>query len=588
MNIFKFSIPIVFLGLTFPKNFCSAIAKTKTLSQAYDISYLNDVLNPFFHCLIHLINYKQLDLRHPEIPIVLEGHGYGYKKTEVNRVARLKGNLRRRQKDSFRWKCVFHGFLFPKLPSTKIFMSKFECKHYYKEYWTGNIRESEAGFSNLFRHRDFWIYFTDRKSFKKWMPWARGMQQVQGATAQSFTGIVYISKSTQPPEWYISCRTCHPRKFTFHQQDPSDQSTLIQSFYKFASAIHPDKKFQVSDIFSQLPANYMKTAKLQSFDQISTNSTIDILTFSSIYPNSSYIFEITTYTNDVEIHEPEKIVIGINTATHAPNVRLSRSSYRFLTCDGLLQRELGGQRFVNLVSAYTLESWLALLILGLISAILLKLVNNMRRATDFVDSLLLPVAFLLEQGVNMPPSRHKLISSISILAPWLLMSVVLSNGYKGSNVTDLISPLKGVLISNFKELIDRNYTIFVPTLKAYEPRRQIFIGRDISRLGNSFYLFNMQLKNYGIGCGSKKIIAVVQNLLSKLFIVMGKHNMTVLDGILPCNKSAMVVYGSEIDEYEAKLKFLRPKSNIVKNKDELFEEQLGRHLKEVERTHINS
>lgn len=37
----------------------------------------------------------------------------------------------------------------------------------------------------------------------------------------------------------------------------------------------------------------------------------------------------------------------------------------------------------------------------------------------------------------------------------------------------------------------------------------------------------------------------------------------------------MVVYGSDINEYEAKLKFLRPKSNIAKGKDELFKEELG-------------
>lgn len=177
-NLVKFRVQIAFLALSFPQNLTTSKAAPKTFL------ILNDLLTPFSHCLIHLINYKYLDIRRPEIPIVLEGHGY--KRIKPKRFSRLEGNLRRRLNDSFRWKCVFHGFLFPKLPSPKIHMSMFECPYYYKEYWTGRMKtELDHGFSNLFRHRDFWIYITDRKSFEKWTPWVRGIEEVQGAQGNS-------------------------------------------------------------------------------------------------------------------------------------------------------------------------------------------------------------------------------------------------------------------------------------------------------------------------------------------------------------------------------------------------------------------
>ncbi|OXA48933.1 hypothetical protein Fcan01_16553 [Folsomia candida] len=443
-TLFKFCVYIVSFAASLSKSLgmSNATPNTNTLPSAYNVSYLNDLLNQFSNCLIHFINYKHLDIHQPEIPIVLEDPGYN--------IERLEDNLTRRQKDSFRWKCVFHGFLFPEMPTTVHYASQFECPHYYKEYWTGPISGREAGFSNLFRHRDFWIYFTDRKFFTNWATWARGIERVQGSKAQSYTGIVYISKSTQLPEWYISCRTCHPKKFTFHQHIPTDQTTIVESFYKIATTFHPDNKFQISDVFSEVPVHSMKTEQLQ---------------------NSTKYQQMLPRTNDLA----------------------SIGSYKFLTCDGLLQGELSGPKFGNLVSAYGMEAWVALLVLGFVSAIILKFIHSSGKVIVLSDTLLLALALLLEQGINIPTFRNKLLSSTCILAPWLLMFVVLSNGYRGSN-----------------------------TIRC-EARAQY----------------------------------------------------TLLDGIVSCNKSAMVVYGSDINEYEAKLKFLRPKSNIAKGKDELFKEELG-------------
>lgn len=301
---------------------------------------------------------------------------------------------------------------------------------------------------------------------------------------------------------------------------------------------------------------------------------VDILTFSAIYPNNTYIFQVSAHFTRIFGAEPQKIIIVINQPSQAPDMHMWRSSYRFLTCDGLLQRESSGPKFVNLVSAYRMEAWLVLLSFAFISAIVLKLIFNF----GYIEGILLPYAFLLEQGVSMPPSSGKLFSAICTLTPWLLMGIVLSNGYKGNNVTDLIAPLAGRLISTFQDLLNYNYTVYVPVIEYYDHKRDIFFEEDSgadSRLHHSFYLYTTHLKESEISYCHKKILAMIKHLLLKIFLIRRKHKITLLDGVLSCNKSAIVVYGNEIDEYEAQLKFLRPKSHIVKSKDELFQEELG-------------
>lgn len=52
--------------------------------------------------------------------------------------------------------------------------------------------------------------------------------------------------------------------------------------------------------------------------------------------------------------------------------------------------------------------------------------------------------------------------------------------------------------------------------------------------------------------------------------------MTLLDGLISCNKSAIVLDNDgEMDEYEAQVKILRQNLHIVKSKERLFMQSLG-------------
>lgn len=148
----------------------AAIKKNTTVKiTTYPISQLDRILSPFSHCLIHLINYKYLDIPSTKIPLVIERYP---SKKELKK-------LKRRQKDNFRWKCVLHGFLYPTMPKGSAPYSLFRFHPFYIEFWTGPAKKYQS--SSLFRHRDY-VYFTNRKSNRNWLQFAQGVHETQGTT----------------------------------------------------------------------------------------------------------------------------------------------------------------------------------------------------------------------------------------------------------------------------------------------------------------------------------------------------------------------------------------------------------------------
>lgn len=144
--------------------------ETKLNTTTYPLSRLSRLLSPFSQCLIHLINYRYLDIPSTTIPLVLE-------KYPSQKYLR---SLKRRQNDNFRWRCVFHGFLYPPMPNGWAPHSLFRYHAFYTEFWTGPVKVKKERFSNLIRHQDYYVYFMNRKSSRNWLQFAQGVQETQG------------------------------------------------------------------------------------------------------------------------------------------------------------------------------------------------------------------------------------------------------------------------------------------------------------------------------------------------------------------------------------------------------------------------
>lgn len=187
--VFATLLKIIISLTTIPQGFSAQgkpAPRILNLNPTQVYSHLEKLISPFPHCLVHLINFPYLNIPETQVPLVLERYGK-IRDYHGSRVPNYRKKLMHRQNDGFRWKCVFHGFLYPKTPKTwKGARDVLSFPPFYTEYWTGNfVWEPMA---HLYRHQDYYVCFTGEHSLNKWIQWVIG---VQGG--QSFMGI-YISK----------------------------------------------------------------------------------------------------------------------------------------------------------------------------------------------------------------------------------------------------------------------------------------------------------------------------------------------------------------------------------------------------------
>lgn len=436
----------------------------------------------------------------------------------------------------------------------------------YIEYWT---HTANPGYDN---QNTYFVMFSKNKRVSEWIEWARGIQETQRDWKQSNVGVVLMNteKISGFPEWYISCWSCHPNKFTFH---PASENSLTESFRKIARTVHPDKVFALWDLFGELERHVVKKTLPPTFTTITPTSNPDIMSFSIIYPNQSYI--VDSLSMSLEFMAPRRTTIQLYLPVTSTNsIRLTSISVRFLTCDGLATEESNGlQSFNHFLSSYQSEIWICLIIAILVIAVVIKVTIYMGRSENGSNNqapILLPIAFLFEQSIPIGPTLRKYFAAKCILAPWLLMCIILSNAYKGSNVTDLTAPLKPPLVTKFEQILARHYTIFVPQVRIYFPRVKKYMEYPKPR---SRFLSDVQNAQSGYSGYSSSFL---DNLHDSISIVMERHNITLLQAILNCNKTALAAYGSDVDNYESQLKVLLPQAkHIVKSEEHLFSVELG-------------
>src|SRR5665811_83012 len=61
----------------------------------------------------------------------------------------------------------------------------------------------------------------------------------------------------------------------------------------------------------------------------------------------------------------------------------------------------------------------------------------------------------------------------------MLVAVVLSNAYKGDNITKLAAPLKPILPETFRQLLDMNYTVY--TKVDYDTEIRLYENQNFTK-----------------------------------------------------------------------------------------------------------
>lgn len=131
-------------------------------------------------------------------------------------------------------------------------------------------------------------------------------------------------------------------------------------------------------------------------------------------------------------------------------------SFRFVSCGNRGHTSIPFQELINV---YSSTVWIFILMSCLIIAVtLLGFLQN--KSKDRVRLLLVPVKVFLEQGDPFGQDLIDIPKLRGVFGCFLLMGVILSNGYKYTNVYRLIAPKKSIPLNYFEELIKYNFTVY--------------------------------------------------------------------------------------------------------------------------------
>lgn len=124
----------------------------------------------------------------------------------------------------------------------------------------------------------------------------------------------------------------------------------------------------------------------------------------------------------------------------------------FVTCIAAMQ--VGALSMLGYVSAFDKFTWL---LIGLSSLITSTIFIRVLQRQKFSDAIVLSLFSLLEQGfIERTPKKFRWIVGV-----WGLSSIVLSNIYKGDNITSLVAPLPRHKLEHFQQLISRNFSYYM-------------------------------------------------------------------------------------------------------------------------------
>ncbi|OXA47950.1 hypothetical protein Fcan01_17028 [Folsomia candida] len=141
----------------------------------------------------------------------------------------------------------------------------------------------------------------------------------------------------------------------------------------------------------------------------------------------------------------------------------SRETLSFVTCGG---SSTSSVNFSGFISSFDVSTWISILTSILTFALFFTSIYTLRSKSPLTGlriSVELSVRALLEQGDHITESSKRFQTFINyIFCPWILTAIVLTNAYKGKNITDLTSPLRLEGITKFSQFKTHpiNFTIY--------------------------------------------------------------------------------------------------------------------------------
>lgn len=140
---------------------------------------------------------------------------------------------------------------------------------------------------------------------------------------------------------------------------------------------------------------------------------------------------------------------------------VEEETLQFLTCGGIQQ---GTFSFNGYISAFDKWVWMWFLVLICITSILPILIQISSglfvKLHRLSSKVVYPVIAYLEQGNNTASNVDRENYLYFLSGAWILSLVVLSNAYKGENITELTAPLSPTKPESYNDLLNKNFSMY--------------------------------------------------------------------------------------------------------------------------------
>ncbi|CAL8119822.1 unnamed protein product [Orchesella dallaii] len=297
------------------------------------------------------------------------------------------------------------------------------------------------------------------------------------------------------------------------------------------------------------------------FRDFQTWMSSDLMLFHVAFPNSNMTFSANTTDRTTMVGEIEFEDLA------TPYMAIEETGFKFITCGGGVR---GTMSLIGYVSAFDnwIWAWFAIFVIATSTTVVLSsgfLAADIRmfERISTLDYIFMPLDTVLEQGSSLHVSGNEVYC---ISAAWVLVGVVLSNAYKGQNITDLSSPIPPIKPTMFADLVEMNFTIYTyPADEEYidvdvilEPIVNLFLRRNatISSTGGYNKRPNI-LSKFIVEAGSvndivqkyMRIHEKVVNFTSIELFNSSRYTSYVryIEKIKSCDKTAFMGWSDEIE-----------------------------------------
>lgn len=205
--------------------------------------------------------------------------------------------------------------------------------------------------------------------------------------------------------------------------------------------------------------------------------------------------------------------------------RYAKDNLAKLRIVGCGRKGLDSFQFKTLANVYDKSTWLGILasMVAFPLAIWILLQNNIKQSSGMSV-----VKLLLEQGDPFPNSITRVKLVRIMLGLLLLMGIVLSNGYKNTNVYNMVVPRKPILYKYFKELLKDSFNIYTRSMNI-----------DVASSGFSSNLLQNTIDKYveTIGNYSFVLVSEVKSVANEYEYQQHYFNAPVLTNSSRCDQT---------------------------------------------------